>query len=369
MNVAINQRAVREGANALRFVDCDIHPAMRSPADLIPFLPQRWRDHWARYGNHSREMYSDTIGYPRMVAAIARNDAWPPGGAPPGSDLAFMQRQHLDAYGVEAGILVPLSTRGPEQRNLDFAAAMCTALNDWVAATWLDREPRLRSCILVPHEDAPAAVREIERRAADKRFVQVLLSPRSSEPLGRRRYWPIFEAAERANLPVALHIGGIGGHAVSGSGWVSYYFEEHHSNVQSMQALVTSFVIEGVFERFPNLRVVLIEPGCAWVPPLAWRLDKTFERMRDEVPHLKMKPSEYIRRNLWFTTQPIDEPERPGDLEKLIGWVGVDRLMFATDYPHWDFDDPRFALNVKLPEADRQKILRGNAISFYGLDL
>jgi hypothetical protein len=148
---------------------------------------------------------------------------------------------------------------------------------------------------------------------------------------------------------------------------VSYYFEEHHTNVQTLQSVVASIVLEGVFERFPDLRWVIIEPGFAWVPPLAWRLDKLFERMRDEVPHLKMKPSEYIRRNIWFTTQPIDEPERPGDLEKVIEWIGHDRLMFSTDYPHWDFDDPSHALNLKIPEAQRQRILRGNAIDFYKL--
>jgi predicted TIM-barrel fold metal-dependent hydrolase len=367
MNVVVDQSKLPSTRAKLRFVDCDIHPSMRSPADLKPFLEKRWWDHLTRYGSHAREMYSDTIGYPRMTPAIARNDAWPPGGAPPGADLDFMRRQHLDHYDVEAGILMPLSTRGPEQRNLDFGAAMCTALNDWQKATWLDPEPRLHGTILLPHEDAQAAVREIERRAGDRRFVGVQLSPRASEPIGRRRYWPIFEAAQAADLPISMHQGGIGGHAVTGSGWVSYYFEEHHTNVQTLQSVVASIVLEGVFERFPDLRWVIIEPGFAWVPPLAWRLDKLFERMRDEVPHLKMKPSEYIRRNIWFTTQPIDEPERPGDLEKVIEWIGHDRLMFSTDYPHWDFDDPSHALNLKIPEAQRQRILRGNAIDFYKL--
>ena len=62
---------------------------------------------------------------------------------------------------------------------------------------------------------------------------------------------------------------------------------------------MTSLVIEGVFERFPRLKVVMIEGGFAWLPALAWRLDKLFERMRSEVPHLKKKPSEYIRQHIW----------------------------------------------------------------------
>ncbi len=66
--------------------------------------------------------------------------------------------------------------------------------------------------------------------------------------------------------------------------------------------------------------------------------------MRDEVPHLKRPPSEYIREQMWFTTQPMDEPERPEDLRAILDWIGWDRLLFATDYPHWDMDNPELRL-------------------------
>ena len=105
-----------------------------------------------------------------------------------------------------------------------------------------------------------------------------------------------------------------------------------------------------MFEHIPNLRVVLVEGGFAWLPALSWRLDKHYKRLREEVPHLKRLPSEYIRDNIWVTTQPIEEPERPEDLLATCEWIGWDRMMFSTDYPHWDQDDPRYAFKVPLPE-------------------
>ena len=106
----------------------------------------------------------------------------------------------------------------------------------------------------------------------------------------------------------------------------------------------------------------------AWVPALTWRLDKQWKRLKDEVPHLKRLPSEYIREHFWFTTQPIDEPDRPQDLFDVMGWVGWDRLMFSTDYPHWDFDDPRYAFKARLEEPARTQLFSGNAKALYGLE-
>jgi predicted TIM-barrel fold metal-dependent hydrolase len=351
----------------LTFVDCDVHPTMSSLAALNPYLAKRWQDHIAIWGEHMRQGLGKTLSHPRMQPAVARADTWPPGGGLPGSDLPFMREQHLDPYGVEFAVLQPLRPNGNSQRNVEFGAALCTACNDWQLDQWTGPEPRLKGSILVTQEWPEAAVAEIRRRAGNKDFVQVALPPQADEPLGRRRYWPIYEAAVECGLPIGLHVSGVNGHPSTGGGWPSYYIEQHHSNCQAMQALVTSLVVEGVFEKFPTLKVVLIEGGFAWVPALTWRLDKHWERMRSEVPHLKRPPSEYIRRHIWYTTQPIEEPERPADLLHLIDWIGWDRLLFSTDYPHWDFDDPRHAIKVKLTEAQKQKLFRGNAKALYGL--
>ena len=128
-----------------------------------------------------------------------------------------------------------------------------------------------------------------------------------------------------------------------------------------MQNTVTSLVFEGVFERFPKLKVVLIEGGFAWAPALCWRMDKHWERMRAETPHVKRPPSEYVREQVWFTTQPIEEPENPQHLAEVIEWLGWDRLMFSTDYPHWDFDHPQHAFKFAMTEAQKSKVFRDNA--------
>jgi predicted TIM-barrel fold metal-dependent hydrolase len=369
MNVNIPQPKQQTPAEqGLSVVDCDIHPSVKSVDELFPFMAKRWQDHLRTYGSHVRQGLSDALAHPRMTPDVARVDAWPDDGSAPGSDPEFMRRHHLDANGVEHGILIPLGRGGGSQRNLDYGAALCSAINDWQIAKWCEFDKRLHGSITVTQEDAVTAVAEINKRARDKRFVQVLMPPRSLEPLGRRRYWPIYEAAVANKLPVGLHVGGMGGHASTGSGMGSYYIEEHTSNVQTMQGLIASLVIEGVFETFPDLQIVLIEGGFAWEPALNWRLDKHWKRFKDEVPHLKRAPSEYVREHIRFTTQPIEEPENPRDIRPIIDWVGIDRLMFSTDYPHWDFDDPRYALNnAALSVAEKQKILSGNAKAFYGL--
>jgi predicted TIM-barrel fold metal-dependent hydrolase len=346
-------------------IDCDIHPTTRMRSELDPWLPERWRKHIAEYGAQARLPFSTGTQYPKAAPATARRDAWPPAGGPPGSDLAFMQTQLLDANDTVVGILSPLHGSA---RNTDLDAALCNAVNEWQIEQWVKPEPRLRASVTVAHEDPDLAVEEIARRAGDARFVQILLPSKTNEPLGRKRYWPIFAAAQSAGLPIGVHVNSVGGgYASTGSGWPSYYLQDHHINVHSFQAQVASLALEGVFERFPRLRMVMIEGGFAWLPALCWRLDRHWARMRDEVPECKRPPSEYIREQLWFTTQPVEEPEQAEHLRDTLNWIGWDRLMFATDYPHWDYDDPASAFKIAMSERERAMIFRENACAVYRL--
>jgi len=276
-----------------------------------------------------------------------------------------MQTQLLDANDTAVGILSPLHGSA---RNTDLDAALCTAVNEWQIEQWVKPEPRLRASVTVAQEDPDLAVEEIARRAGDARFVQILLPSKTNEPLGRKRYWPIFAAAQSAGLPVGVHVNSVGGgYASTGSGWPSYYLQDHHINVHSFQSLIASLVFEGVFERFPKLRWVMVEGGFAWLPSLAWRLDKHWAAAREELPYVKRPPSEYLREHVWFTTQPVEEPERDEDMRVTLDWIGWDRIMFSTDYPHWDFDDPQNAIRIKLSPDEHQRIMRGNARAFYKL--
>ena len=86
------------------------------------------------------------------------------------------------------------------------------------------------------------------------------------------------------------------------------------------------------------------------------------------MPHLKRAPSEYIKKHFWVTTQPMEETEKPEHLLDVMDWIGWDRIMFASDYPHWDFDDPFVALPPTLPTAAAAQIYSGNARALYRLD-
>jgi len=369
MNVDVLSRpaASRPAASRLAIADGDIHPARKKPSDIYPYLEKRWQTHLETFGLRFRHGFQYGPAYPKGQPLACRRDATPPGGGKPGCDLDFLRAQLLDAHNVQLGILNPLSPSGQGFQDTEFSIAFCRAVNDWQVAEWTSREPRLKASVVVPYEDGPAAAAEIDRRAGDKNFAQVLLLSRTAEPLGNRRYWPIYEAAVRAGLPVGVHAFGYGGSAISAGGWPSFYIEEMNGHAQCSQALLTSMVIEGVFERFPDLRLVLIESGFAWLPPLAWRLDKHFLRLRAETPHLRRLPSEYIRDQVWLTTQPVEEPTTRSQLLDSIEWIGWDRLIFATDYPHWDFDDPAHVLPLPIPEARRRAFFFDNAAALYGM--
>ncbi|MCP1838530.1 putative TIM-barrel fold metal-dependent hydrolase [Bradyrhizobium sp. USDA 4524] len=348
-----------------KIIDCDIHPRLRSHKDLHPYLSQQWKTHLDNFGMRYRQPWVDAPRYPKATPAFSMRDAWPPDGGVPGSSLSFMQEQYLDPCGVEYGILFLLHPWGMKDTNMDFGTALCSAANDWQHNEWTRKDRRLKGSLLVNGEDPQGSVAELERWAGNSDFVQLSLSSGVTEPLGRRRYWPIYEAAVRLGLPLGFHNSG---DAAGGAGWPSFYQEFQHWTTFELRELLTSFVFEGVFERFPTLKVVLVEGGFAWINAWCWRADRQWIRMRDEVPHLKMLPSEYVKRAVYLTTQPMDEPERVNDIHDVISWFGEDRFLFASDYPHWDWDDPSQAFKCALSEAERHRIYFANAAKVYGLE-
>ncbi len=344
-------------------IDCDIHNTPPSVQALFPYLS----DHWREYITQSAFKGPVDTAYPRNAPTTARPETRPSSGGPPGSDLALIREQVLDGWGAECGILT-CAYAVDSIHNPDAAAAMASAVNDWQIAEWLEKEPRLRASIVVPVQQPEMAAREINRVGDHPGFVQVFLPVRSEAPYGNRRYHPIFAAAVRHDLAVGIHFGGAPGNPPTSSGWPSYYVEEYVNMAAAFQSQVLSLIVEGVFDRFPTLRVALIESGVTWLPGLMWRIDKEWKGLRREVPWNKRVPSEYIREHIRLTTQPIDAPPDPTQLLQVIDQIGSEEvLMFATDYPHWQFDRPEDALLVDLPESLRTKILSENARAFYRL--
>lgn len=344
-------------------VDCDVHLAPASQQDIAKFLPPKWQAHNAIFDRRFQAAF-----YPRRSEYGERYDAWPPSGLRPGADVGFVQSHHFDAWGVDYAIMTPASHPGTI-RNLELSAAMARAMNKWQVETWLSRDDRVRGSILVPVEDPKAAAKEIEFYAGDDRFVQVYLYSSTGEPIGRRRYWEMFAAAERCDLPVAMHFGSGSGNAATGAGFPSYYLEEHAGVPTAFQDQVSSLIFECVFQRFPQLKFVLVEGGFAWLPPLMWRMDAAWHRLGAEVPRVDRLPSETVCEHVWYTTQPMEEPPSDADFVALIEQLGgPKRMMFASDYPHWDFDAPDRALPPKLSPYARERVLGANASELYGLE-
>ena len=342
-------------------IDCDIHTALPNTRVLLPYFDDYWREHVLRRGLE-RENFEPS-SYPANAPINARPD-WCLRAGPPGSELSAMQTHLLDHFRPSLGICNPI--HGAQvMLSEDLSAAFCRAINNWIRAEWLDRDPRLRASIMVPPHSVDLAVEEIERLAPDHRFVQVLLLAMTELPLGRRQNWPIYKAAEARGLPIGIHAGSSFRHPPSALGWPSYYLEDYVSQSQGFQAALNSLISEGVFVKFPGLKVVLIESGVTWLPASLWRLDKTWRGVRAEVPWLEQQPTETVREHVRLTLQPFDSPPTEAGVRILLEQLGSDRmLLFSSDYPHWHFDGDD-ALPAGLPDELVHKICIENPLATY----
>lgn len=344
---------------AIAPIDCDLHPAVPGCQALLPYLDAHWREVITGRGLDDL----DLALYPRGAPLTARPD-WRPSTGLPGGTLAALRAEALEPFGTGIAICNPLFG-APALHNADLAAALCHAANDWMAAEWLDHDPRLRAGILVPVEDTALAVAEIERRAPDRRFVQVLLFSAGETLLGRRVNWPILEAAARHGMPVAIHTGSGGRHSPTANGWPTYLIEDHVTFQQAFQSQLLSLIGEGAFTKFPALKVVLLESGFGWVPNFLWRGTKMWRAMRKEIPWVDRSPTEIFRSHVRISVQPGDAPAEPAEMEALLEMIGSDEvLLFATDYPHWRFEGTD-ALPPGLPARLHPLVLRENALATY----
>lgn len=344
-------------------IDCDVHPVVPSITTLEPYLDDHWREVIAT----SQFSGPTDQAHPPNLATSLRADLEPVDGKPPGATLASMREQVLDPLGIEAAILS--CDYGVESvRNPDAAAAMASAVNDWQIAEWLGPEPRLRASITVPSQQPAMAVREIERVADHPGFVAVYLPIRSAIPYGNRIWWPLFEAIVQHGLVVELHFGGSSGFAPTASGWPTSWLEEYVDMASAFQSQLTSLICEGTFDRFPDLRVALIESGFAWLPAFLWRFDKGWRGLRREVPWTRRPPTEYVLEHVRIALQPVDGPLDSTGLLTLIDQLQSEELlMFSTDYPHRHTSEGLEAVPDGLPEAVAAKLLADNARSHYRL--
>jgi predicted TIM-barrel fold metal-dependent hydrolase len=245
------------------------------------------------------------------------------------------------------------------------ARVVARAVNDWIAREWLDRDPRLRASIVIPTQNVEFAVEEIERCAVDRRFVQVQMAAMQESPLGRRHWWPIFAAAERHKLPIGLHPGSSYRHSLTSLGWPTCSLEDDAAYAQAFQSQLGSMISEGVFTKFPGVKVVLLESGVTWLPGFMWRIAKFWRGVRVEVPWVDRSPADVVRDHVRLTIQPFDAPADPDIVERVVDQLrSDDMLLFASDFPHWQFDGDD-AMPPGLPDALRRKIMVENPLATY----
>jgi uncharacterized protein len=343
----------------IKSIDCDVHPNVPGMRALVPFLEDFWRDSVEGRGIDSLE----SISYPPNAPISARSD-FRRAGRRAATIIGDLQAHVFDRWGASLAICNCLY--GVQLvLNEDMARAFTRALNDWIVKEWLDRDPRLRASIVVSLQNVEFAVDEIERCARNPRFVQVLVLAMGEVPLGRRHFWPIYAAAERHRLPIGIHAGSAYRHPVTSLGWPTYYVEDYAAQAQGFQSQVTSLICEGVLAKHPGLKVVLIESGVTWVPAFLWRMSKFWRGLRTEIPWIDRSPLEIFRDHFRLTVQPFDAPDSPDVVRRVLDHLGSDELLlFASDYPHWQFDGDNF-LPAGIPADLARKIMVENPHATY----
>jgi hypothetical protein len=340
-------------------IDCDVHPSVPNIRALVPYLDPYWQEMVEVRGIEGFENRSFSVGSP-----ISSRPEWRDADGRPAARVERMQSELLDRWGAATAICNCLY--GVQMINDEhMATAFAKAVNDWITAEWLDKEPRLRASIVIAGQNPELAVEEIERRVADSRFVSVLMLVMGELPLGKSFHWPIYLAAERYGLPIVIHRGSAYRHPVTASGWPSYFVEDYVDQTQAFQAQLGSLISHGVFRKFPGLKVVLAESGVTWLPAFIWRFSKTWRGLRIEVPWVDRPPVEICREHVRLTIQPFDAPPDPCLVQRVLDHVGSeDMLLYSSDYPHWQFEGDAL-LPEGLSEGLRRKIMVDNPLATY----
>jgi predicted TIM-barrel fold metal-dependent hydrolase len=362
------QAAGRETLADVFVLDADVH-IHESPAELAEYADSPW-DVGLREIAKIDERYLDLPGMsPRAEFRVPF-----PGGSNRRQivESARELRASLDELHVNEAVLFPdhllylAMVRDPA-----FAVTLARAYNQWLYERWLLEERTLHGALVVAPQDPEAGAAEIRRHADHGEFVCVYLPASGLRPLyGHRQYDLVYAAAVDVGLPVAIH----SVEAIFPT--FPFQLEVFQTALAThtvahpfaMMANLISMLETGVPVRFRELKIGFMEAGTGWIPFILNRLDKEYLERRREVPFLQERPSHYIR-EMFFGTQPIEEPERRTDIVKLFELFGGEsQAMFASDWPHHDFDHPQHVFGLPFSPEARRRIMGENAARFFGLE-
>ncbi len=362
-------RAPKKLPQGVKVIDVDVH-AHETPGALIPYCEMPWRKCLESIAKVP-ERYLDIPFFAPQMAV------WTPPFPQSGSERrnvvtsVAQMRKDLDELRVDVGVIFPDNLLLlAALRDSDYAVALARAYNRWLTGEWLGEDNGMKGAIVAPSQSPVAAAEEIRRYATHKNVAAIYLPSCCVDPMyGHRCYDPVYEAAQEADLPVMLH-------SVTAifpvfpfnlNGFTTMFSAHIASHGFSMVANLLSMMETGVPARYPKLRIGFSESGIGWVPWIMMRMDKEYKERRREMPFLSDLPSTYVRQ-MFFATQPIEEPENMQQMATILSLFGGERsLMFASDWPHHDFDHPNKVLQIPVSPEIQRNILGENASRFLKL--
>lgn len=346
-------------------IDTSVHPAFATDHEFRSYLPETMRTRG--FPGTERPWYQAPGG---EFLEHTYGEGFPWAGGYPGSNVKSMVEDVLERPGIECAVLHPLS-RGVLPDWL-LASGVCSATNTWLAEKYLEAPEaadRFRGTINVNPQDPEGAVKEILRWKDHRHMVQVGVPLQSRELYGRPQFQPIWRAAADAGLPVAVHVSqgtGIEG-APTPAGHTRTY--PHYASYMPLNYFhhLTSLILDGSFQRIPDLKFVFADGGADILTSLIWRFDTFWRAMREQTPWITRQPSSFLAEHVRFVWSDLEGPTDPSMVSDWFQMSGQeDLIMYGSNYPYWS-TAPTNSLPEGLLEAQRQKILFENAAALYGL--
>ena len=277
----------------------------------------------------------------------------------------------LDACGISTTVLYTSAGLSIGLvHDSDWAVVVARAYNDWLHEHFLRVSPRFKGVALLAVQEPAEAAKELERCVRDYGMVGGMLAAvmNPMRGFGLPQFDPIFEVAERMNVPLGVHAGSAAELGLDHFTSFAGVYPLSHPFAQMQQ--LTSMMIHGVFERFPKLRVAFLESGCGWVPYLMDRLEESFEHRYNRWPYkAKKSPREIMRGGNLFYSCEVGE----STLSSVAALMGSSHIIWPSDFPHerpWDEfsgDLDRFIAREDLTESATRQILLDNPCRLYGL--
>jgi uncharacterized protein len=280
-----------------------------------------------------------------------------------------LTRRWMDSMGVDIAILfpTPMLHLGLHPQ-VEVEVALSYAYNRWLVEHVLAEEPRIRTMLYLPFNDPAATYRMVKEFTGKPGVVGFMVTSNRYRPVHHNDYMKTYALLEESKQPIAFH--GAYNWNDQSMLMVNRFISAHALGFVWYNLVhLTNWVINGLGERFPKLKVLWIESGLAWLPFIMQRLDNEYMMRTADAPALKKLPSDYIR-DMYFTNQPMEKTGDMALLETTFRVIKAEtQVLYSSDYPHWDFDLPSVIYDLPfLNETQKRGILGGNALRVFGMD-